>query len=104
MERDLTVGKLKLNVEEFHINLRTALEYAYAAGYDAGTRRITANFKKRIGLYHKQNGKVGEYESGAEASRRTKTPLSSIRNAINRGSVSRSGHYWKYEDNEKGDH
>ncbi len=98
MDKDLTVGKLKLNIEKYHITLRQALEYAWTAGYDQRGKELTAHNKKKIVKYSDKGTVLNTYDSIKEAMKDNKCSWDMIYDSVT-GKIKRTRknkNYFRY--------
>jgi hypothetical protein len=101
MSQELTVGKLMLNIEEGFINVRQALEYAYAAGYDKRGMDLNSHKIKKVTKFSVYGGKVKDYESISQAAHMNGISRDTVGDIIRgkRRLTPDKQYYFRYADN-----
>ena len=107
MEQDKVVNRvlrdliaLGLVSEDSSGEVKIYLNAIWVASLEERTRELSAHHEKRVIQYNAGWGKIAEYRSIAEASKRTKLGVMGLYSAVLKGTLTRKGHYWKYAENE----
>jgi hypothetical protein len=99
MDQDLLVNKLLLNIREFDVSVKTALEQAYAGGYDARGVELSAHHKKEVIQFNKEGVEIAKFNRVTEAAKKIRCRVAGLYSSIQRGTVTKKGYTWKYADN-----
>jgi hypothetical protein len=104
MDKDMLVGQLVLNVTEFGVPLRTALEQAWTGGFDYARKTLSSRHKRKIEQFTLNGIKIGEFDSIREAAKvvgygkRYRGGDLIIGNVLaERTKHTKEGHIWKYK-------
>lgn len=99
MNQQRTVSKLLLEVEEFGLNLRTALNQAYAAGYDERGMDLNRHKTVRITKYSASGAKIHDYESISQAAAMNGIARDTVRDILRgRTKMTRNKQYFRYHE------
>jgi hypothetical protein len=74
------------------------LREVYGAGCCSEIRNLLAHHKKKVEKVSKKGDVVVSYPSVREAARQEKVGDTGIYSAIERGSLTKQGYYWRYAD------
>jgi hypothetical protein len=100
MDQQRTVAKLMLNIEEFGLDVRTALEQAYAAGYDERGMDLNNHKIRGVTMFARSGGKVRDFESIKQAAEMNKISRDTVSdNIIGRTKYTMNKqYYFKYTE------
>lgn len=99
MNQDRTVNKLMLNINEFNLDVRKALEQAYAAGFDERAKDYNQSQEKQVIQEDINHKKVKDYPSMAIAYKTIGMSKSGMISAIKNKLLTRKGYYFRYSEN-----
>ena len=102
MERDVLIKKLLLNIMEFNVSVQTALEQAYAAGWENRNRQLADQRSIPLQQLTREGKLMMEYHNVQIASRKARYSRGTIYTSLKTGKPTRRGHIWKYKEDEKG--
>ena len=100
MDQERTVNKLLLQVLQFDLDIRKALDQAYAAGYDERGMDLNSHKTRRITKFTAEGKKIKEYNSIKQASVLNKISRDTISDILNskRKLTPDKKFYFKYSD------
>lgn len=100
MDQDITVNKLLLNINEFHVDVRTALAQAYAAGYDKRGMDLNSHKTRKIEKISISGKSIKIYDSISQAASMNKLSRDFVSETLRgkRKMSIRKEYYFRYVD------
>lgn len=87
--------------DDYTEDVKIYIRAAYTAGWEERSSELTAHNKKKVYQFNSEGQQIGEYDSIAEASKKTKLGIAGLYSAVLRGTLTKKGHYWQYAEDEK---
>lgn len=98
MDQERTVNKLLFNILHEHIDIKTALEQAYGAGYDAREKDYNQSQEKPVIQEDREHKMINRFDSMSDARKRVGMSKTGMIGAIKHKLLTRKGYYFRYAE------